>query len=201
MNPVIPHRLILATRNAHKTRELAQTLGSGFVVSDLTGMRNISVVEETGETFEENAVLKALSASRSLPGLVVSDDSGLEVALLNGAPGVRSARYAGEHATDAENIARVLAELRQTNAPTAEWTACFQCILVLADAGKIVRTFHGTVRGVIVSKPRGTHGFGYDPIFVPEGYGQTFAELGDAVKNRISHRAQAIARLREHFVG
>ena len=194
-------RLILATRNAHKTREFAEILGGGFVVSDLTGMENVPLVEETGATFEENAILKALSASRSLPGFVVSDDSGLEVALLGGAPGVRSARYAGENATDGENVAKVLAELRKKGAATRECAACFQCVLALAEAGEIVRTFHGTVRGSIVPRPRGARGFGYDPIFVPEGHAQTFAELGGAVKNRLSHRAQAIARLRDYFVG
>ena len=193
-------RLILATRNAHKTREFADILGDRFVVCDLTGMENVPVVEETGATFEENAILKALSASRCVPGFVVSDDSGLEVALLAGAPGVRSARYAGENATDGENVAKVLTDLRKTGTATAECAACFQCVLALAEAGKILRTFHGTVRGSIVLTPRGARGFGYDPIFIPEGYAQTFAELGDAVKNRISHRARALARLRESFV-
>ena len=193
-------RLILATRNAHKAQEFAQILGPNFELSDLTQFGNFPGVEETGRTFEENAILKALSASRCVDGLVVSDDSGLEVALLAGAPGVRSARYAGESATDEENVAKVLAELRETGAATAKCAACFQCVLALAEAGKIVRTFHGTVRGSIVPTPRGERGFGYDPIFVPEGYTQTFAELGDAVKNRISHRARALARLRESFV-
>ena len=194
------HRLILATRNAHKTREFAEILGGGFVVCDLTGMENVPVVEETGATFEENAILKALSASRCVSGLVVSDDSGLEVALLGGAPGVRSARYAGENATDGENVAKVLAELRKTGAAMPEYAACFHCVLALAEAGEIVHTFHGTVRGAIVPTPRGARGFGYDPIFIPEGYTETFAELGDAVKNGISHRARAIARLRRRFV-
>ncbi len=156
-------------------------------------------VEETGATFEENAILKAVAASRRVSGLVVSDDSGLEVVALQGAPGVRSARYAGEAATDADNVTRLLAELQRVNAAQDERAACFTCVLALAEGGKIVRTFRGTVPGSIISTRRGECGFGYDPVFVPDGYEQTFAELGDAVKNRLSHRARAIAALRAHL--
>jgi len=193
------HRLVLATRNAHKAREFVQILGPGFSVTDLTGMNDLPEVEENGASFEENAILKALAVSNVLPGLVVSDDSGLEVVALHGAPGVRSARYAGESATDEENVAKLLSEIRAADPGEKERCARFCCTLALADAGKILRTFHGAVNGVIVSGARGERGFGYDPVFAPERYAQTFAELGVNVKNRISHRAEAIARLREYL--
>lgn len=187
------HRLVLATRNAHKTREFAEILGPDFVVSDLSGRTDVPEVEETGATFEENAILKAVTASRFIPGWVVSDDSGLSVATLDGEPGVRSARYAGEQATDQENLARLLWNLRGNQ----NRSAAFHCTIALAEEGHALTTFHGTVPGWIAMGPRGEDGFGYDPIFVPDGYSQTFSELGDAVKNRISHRAMAIRRLRQ----
>ena len=204
-NPVHPvhsaHmvRLILATRNAHKTHEFAEILGPGFVVSDLNEVKEIPRVKETGETFEENAILKAGAISSCFPGLVVSDDSGLEVEALQGMPGVRSARYAGEGATDRENVAKLLDALRTADASREERTARFRCVIALAEAGKLLRTFKGAVRGSIVLEARGGGGFGYDPVFVPEGHSATFAELGEVVKNQISHRARAIAQLRAYL--
>lgn len=189
------HRLVLATRNAHKTREFAEILGPGFVVTDLSGMTEVPEVEETGTTFEENAVLKAVTASRLISGWVVSDDSGLSATALGGEPGVRSARYAGEHATDRENIARLLLNLQGTG----DRKAAFHCAIALAEEGRVLEIFYGTVPGSIIREPRGERGFGYDPVFIPEGYTQTFAELGDAVKNAISHRAAAIAQLRDYL--
>jgi XTP/dITP diphosphohydrolase len=193
------YRLTLATRNAHKTREFSEILGPGFLVTDLSRADEIPEIEETGRTFEANAILKAVAAAHCVPGLVISDDSGLEVAALQGAPGVRSARYAGEHSTDRENIAKLLSELRRIDPAALERGAGFHCVLALAEAGKLLRTFHGTVPGSIVPEPRGNGGFGYDPIFVPENHAETFAELGETVKNRISHRARAIAQLRSYF--
>ena len=188
--------LLLATRNAHKTEEFAAILGPGFAVSDLRSVNNFGEVEETGKTFEDNARLKALAASLITSDFVVADDSGLELAALGGAPGVYSARYGGEHASDAENIAKLLTELEKVNSGRANRAAQFRCAIALARAGAIVDVFVGTVHGVIADVPRGENGFGYDPVFVPNGYDKTFAELGMTRKNRISHRAAAIEELR-----
>lgn len=189
--------LILATRNAHKTREFRGILGPGFVLEDLRAFPDWPEVEETGATFEENAILKARATSRRMAGLVVSDDSGLEVAALGGAPGVHSARYAGAEATDEMNVHKLLDALRDCGSD--ERRAQFKCVLALAVKGRVVRTLVGAVSGSIVDAPRGKAGFGYDPIFQPDGYAETFAELGAEEKNRISHRAKAIAALREYL--
>lgn len=187
-------QLLLATRNPHKTREFADILGDEFVVRDLSEESELPVIEETGATFEENAILKAVAASRHFAEDVVADDSGLEVDALNGAPGVFSARYAGEGATDEENIAKLLRRL--LNHDDASRAARFRCVLALARGGKVLGVFEGTVEGIIVSAPRGATGFGYDPVFQPRGYEQTFGELSVGEKNKISHRAGAIRSLR-----
>ena len=187
--------LLLATRNSHKTQEFAEILGEGFVVRDLAGSAEVPPIEETGLTFEANAILKAGETSKHFRGLVVADDSGLEVDALDGAPGIYSARYAGEHATNEERIAKLLAELATSPAVSEAPSARFRCALALAQGGTVLGTFEGVVEGKIVSRPRGTGGFGYDPIFQPDGFAQTFGELGAAEKNRISHRARAIRSL------
>jgi len=190
--------LLLATRNVNKTREFAQILGNRFRISDLSNLENCPKVEETGRSFRENAMLKALVVSldqqladRHL--LVVADDSGLEIDSLGGAPGIFSARYAGENATDEANIDKLLRELSETR----ERSARFRCVIALARDGKLLRTFEGAVEGMIVDHPRGDRGFGYDPIFLPDGFDATFGELPAEAKNKISHRARAIAALRE----
>jgi len=188
-------QLLLATRNPHKTREFAQVLGAEFHIHDLAGRPELPVIEETGATFEENAILKAVATSKRFPGLVVADDSGLEVDALNGAPGIYSARYAGDGASDKENVAKLLAELEKLPAP-ASCSARFRCALALAKEGKLLATFGGVVEGIIVDQARGSAGFGYDPVFQPIGSIQTFAELSPVEKNRISHRARAIQSLR-----
>ncbi len=190
---VIP--LLLATRNSHKTREFSQILGSKFVVSDLSSFRDVPPIEETGRTFEENAVLKAVTISRTLSGLVAADDSGLEVDALGGAPGIFSARYSGKNATDQENICKLLQKLGDTR----DRRARFRCVIALARAGKTLAAFSGELEGTISIKPRGENGFGYDPIFIPAGFDRSLAELGKETKNRISHRARAIAQLRAYF--
>jgi XTP/dITP diphosphohydrolase len=187
-------QLLLATRNAHKTREFAQILGAEFEVRDLASEPETAPVEETGLTFAENAILKAVAISKQFPALVVADDSGLEVDALAGAPGIYSARYAGARASDAENVAKLLAELARRAASSRG--ARFRCALALAREGKVLGIFEGVVEGTIVRTPRGTGGFGYDPVFQPAGFTQTFAELFPADKNRISHRARAIESLR-----
>lgn len=187
------NRLLIATRNRHKTAEIAALLGPDWVVEDLTGRQELPEPEESGRTFEDNAVIKAVAASRAVAGLVLADDSGLEVDLLGGAPGVRSARYAGEKATDRENRDRLLAELAALNhVAEAPMTARFCCAMAVADGGRVLRTFSGRVEGRIVLAEAGTGGFGYDPLFIPDGYSETFAEIGAAAKNRLSHRARAL---------
>ena len=188
------HRLLLATRNSHKTREFAEILGDQFEVCDLANAAELPVVEESGLTFEANAILKAVEASKHCPGLVVADDSGLEVDALQGAPGIYSARYAGEHATDATNVAKLLGRLAECD--PGLHSARFRCSLALAQGGKVLETFEGVVEGTIVDAPRGRAGFGYDPVFQPRGFDQTFGELSPAEKDRISHRARAIQSLR-----
>jgi XTP/dITP diphosphohydrolase len=170
-------------------------LGAEFTVTDVAGRTDVPEVEESGSTFEENAVLKAVTISRLLPDLVVADDSGLEVEALGGAPGVYSARYAGEGATDAENVAKLLAELANATSED-EPAAQFRCVLAVAREGTVLQIFNGVVHGVITRKPAGTRGFGYDPVFKPDGSALTFAEMGDAAKNAISHRARAVEQLR-----
>jgi len=185
--------LVIATRNRHKTTELVAMLGPEWMVEDLTARPELPEPEENGQTFEENAAIKAEAASSALPGLVLADDSGLEVDLLDGAPGIRSARYAGERATDAENRERLLAQLAECDHAAEEPViARFHCAIAVAESGRVLKTFHGTVNGRIVLAEAGTGGFGYDPLFIPDGYDQTFAELDAETKNRISHRARAL---------
>ena len=188
-------QLLLATRNPHKTQEFAEILGDEFQVRDLSGEPDMPPIEETGSTFAENAILKAVAVSSRFPGLVVADDSGLEVDALDGAPGVYSARYAGPDANDGDNVARLLGELRRRGTGRLP-SARFRCVLAVAEGGKVIETFDGVVEGAIVDAPRGSNGFGYDPVFQPAGLTQTFGELPAEEKNRISHRANAIRVLR-----
>jgi len=190
--------LIIATRNHHKTREIAAILGTEWMVEDLTQRPELPEPVEDGATFEENAAIKALAASRALHGLVLADDSGLEVDLLNGAPGIRSARYAGEKASDKDNRDRLLAELTEIDRVAEHpMTARFRCAMVIAKAGEVLGTFSGAVEGRIVMVEAGTGGFGYDPLFIPDGFEQTFAELDSETKNRLSHRARALEQVVE----
>ena len=195
--------LLLATRNAHKTAEVRAILApAGWTVSDLLSHPDWPEVEETGATFADNAALKALAASVRLPGAVVlADDSGLEVDALDGAPGVFSARYAGPGADDAANRRQLLAELARVGALERRPAARFRCHITLARDGARAGDFDGTVEGTLVPAERGAGGFGYDPLFVPEGYQQTFGELPAGVKNRLSHRARALAQAVEFLRG
>jgi len=188
-------QLIVATRNAHKTREIEQILGSALAVRDLTAHPEISEITESGTSFEENAKLKAIAVSRKLPGLVIADDSGLEVEALGGAPGIHSARYAGTNASDTERIAKLLSRVANVEEKSNQRRARFRCVLAVARDGQVLATLEGVVEGKIAERPRGSHGFGYDPIFIPNGFEETFAELPDEVKNNISHRAKAIRKL------
>jgi len=186
--------LLLATRNPYKTREFRELLGRGFNVKDLSLFPEIALPEEIGRTFAENATLKAVAASQDRQSLVIADDSGLEVDALGGAPGIYSARYAGGNASDRNNVEKLLGELR---ARTEKRSARFRCVIALAQNGKVLGTFEGVVEGRIVDPPRGAGGFGYDPVFQPGGFEQTFAEMVAELKNKISHRAKAIAALTE----
>ena len=187
-------RLLIATKNTHKTTEIRAILGDGWEVTDLNAHPEIIAPEETGATFAENAAIKALAASRLFAGLVMADDSGLEVDALGGAPGVRSARYAGEDATDADNRAKLLAALADVRGKAR--TARFHCALALAADGEVRATFDGAVEGVIINAERGDGGFGYDALFVPKGHCETFAQLPGTLKNQLSHRARALEKAR-----
>ena len=188
-------QLIVATRNAHKTREIAQIFGSASAVRDLTAHPKISEITESGTSFEENAKLKAIAVSRELPGLIIADDSGLEVNALGGAPGIQSARYAGVNASNTERIAKLLRRLANVDPKGDQRRARFRCVLAIARDGHVLAIFEGVVDGKIAERPRGSHGFGYDPIFIPDGFEETFAELPEQVKNNISHRAEAVRKM------
>lgn len=180
--------ITVATRNSHKTREIQEILGPDFVVRDLSEISNAPNVEETGSTFEENAILKAVTVSKSVAGIVLADDSGLEVEALHGAPGVFSARYAGEPSNDRANVQKLLRKLaREPNR-----RARFRCVIAVAKNGALLRTFSGSVEGTIATVPAGGGGFGYDPVFVPTGFKETFAQLSPPTKNQFSHRARAL---------
>ncbi|MDD5349974.1 MAG: RdgB/HAM1 family non-canonical purine NTP pyrophosphatase [Chthoniobacteraceae bacterium] len=183
--------LLLATRNRHKTAELAAMLGPGFVVEDLNAHPEMPETPETGATFLENATLKAVAASRFFGGdlLVLADDSGLEVDALGGAPGVFSARFSGEGATDRSNLELLLAKMQGV----PDRSARFRCAIALARGGERAAFFEGACEGRIIEAPRGCDGFGYDPVFVPEGGTLTFAEIASNEKNALSHRARAMA--------
>jgi len=187
--------LIIATRNAGKVREIGEVLaGMEVRLLSLADLPGAPEIEETGATFEENARAKALGIARWSGKIALADDSGLEIDALGGEPGVLSNRYAGEGATDAERTAKVLRLMEDT--PEAERSARFRCSAALAAPGGEVTVVEGVVEGAIALAPRGGGGFGYDPIFVPEGDTRTMAELTPDEKNRISHRGRALRALR-----
>ena len=194
--------LLLATRNLHKTREFRELLGAEFNVMDLSLFPEIALPEESGRTFHENAALKAIAASKDRQlreRVVLADDSGLEVDALDGAPGIYSARYAGEKASDQENIDKLLGELHDRKIAPEKRSARFRCVIALAKDDESLGAVEGVVEGKIVDPPRGNTGFGYDPVFQPNGFEQTFGEMTSELKNKISHRAKAIAALREEL--
>jgi XTP/dITP diphosphohydrolase len=188
--------LVIATTNAGKLREVALILEHlPLTLRSLTEFKDIVIVEETGQTYAENAQLKAQGYATQIRLDVIADDSGLEVDALQGAPGGRSARYYGERASDQDRVSHLLSNL--AGVPEAKRTGRFVSAIAVAEShGKIIHTASGICEGMITLQPRGTGGFGYDPIFVPTGYDKTLAELSPAVKNRISHRAQALLATR-----
>lgn len=186
--------VIVATKNPGKAKEFEDIFASrGFKVRTLLDFPNIKDVEETGKTFEENAILKAEAVSEVLDKMVLSDDSGLIVDALDGRPGILSARYAGEEKNDQANIDKVLAEL--TEVPEEQRTARFYCALALAVPGQKTVTVSGACEGRILHEQRGEGGFGYDPIFFANEKGRSMAELSSDEKNNISHRAKALEKL------
>lgn len=191
--------LVIATGNSHKTQEFRALLGPEWTIQDLSDHPGLPSPEETGTTFLENATIKALSASRILgPGyLVLADDSGLEVDALEGAPGVYSARYAGPKATDLDNRVKLLAELATRDVRGKARSGRFRCVLVLARGEQVLSDHSGAVEGILANEDKGVGGFGYDPLFIPEGYCETFGQLSAETKNALSHRARAAAKLVE----
>lgn len=188
-------KIFCASTNPGKLREFQQTLRDGVKWEPLPGLAFIPEPEESGATFEENAVLKALYYSNYCEGYLFVDDSGLEVDALGGAPGVYSARFAGPDATDAANNALLLAKMRGV----ADRTARFVCVVALAEHGRLVRTFRGEVEGRLLDAPHGSNGFGYDPLFFYPPFGCTFAEVSLERKMEVSHRGKALGALREYL--
>jgi XTP/dITP diphosphohydrolase len=186
--------LYCATTNPGKLREFrlaAERLGRNIEIATLPNLSSIDPVEETGNTFEENAVLKAVYYSAHAPGPLFADDSGLEVDALDGEPGVRSARFAGPGATDEANNLLLLEKLRGLDQRTAR----FVCLIALAEKGALLATFRGAVEGEILHEPRGPNGFGYDPLFFYPPLGCSFGELSGERKLLVSHRGQALRQL------
>jgi len=196
MNRTILTDLLIATGNTGKAAEIRVLLGNlPISLRTLIDFPNVRPVVESGNTYEENAVLKARSYARQTALFALADDSGLEVEALGGAPGVISARYAGQGASDNDRVAFLLREL--ANAPSANRSARFVCVIALADStSAIVDVESGVCKGQIIDEPRGANGFGYDPIFIPQGFDKTFAELPNKIKNDISHRGRALQAAR-----
>jgi XTP/dITP diphosphohydrolase len=193
-------KAVIATGNRYKLEEISIMLADFNI--DVRSMKEMGLqgldIEETGITFEENALIKAEVVSRETGLLALADDSGLEVDALDGAPGVYSARYAGESATDADNNAKLLELLKEV--PLEKRQGRFVCALaaVFPDGRRLV--VRGTVEGYIDFEEKGTHGFGYDPLFFIPAYQQTFGELGPVIKNSMSHRGQAIEAMKEKLL-
>ncbi len=188
--------LIIATTNVHKIREIRALLKPlhQFDILSLRDFPDYSQPPETGTTFEENAILKATDAARALNKWAVADDSGLVVPALGGAPGVYSARYAGERAADIENRRKLLKEM--TDLEEIGRTAYFECAIALASPEGLKKCVKGICEGMILTKERGRNGFGYDPLFLKHDYNQTFGELEESVKNQVSHRGKALEKLK-----
>jgi XTP/dITP diphosphohydrolase len=191
--------IIVGTRNRKKREEIMEILaGLGLELQDLTAWPDAPEVVEDGSTFDENARKKAVELARHLKNWVLGEDSGLVVPALNGRPGVYSARYAGKQGDDSANNARLLAELAPL--PDDRRAAYYVCTAALADPqGTVVAVTEGRCHGVITREPRGTGGFGYDPLFLIPEYHRTFGELSSTVKHALSHRARALAQLRPTF--
>ena len=190
--------ILIATKNKGKVKEFVELFANyGYSVKTLLDFPEIEDVEETGVTFKENALLKADTISRELDCIVLADDSGLEVDALDGAPGVYSARFAGEHGNDQKNNEKLLEALK--GLPKEKREANFHCSLALVAPNRTPLVVEGTVDGYILEEPRGENGFGYDPLFFVPVFDKGMAELISEEKNKISHRANAIKQLESHL--
>ena len=187
-------KMVLASQNRHKAQEMQAILGDKItlVTLDEAGFGDLEIIED-GDTFEANAIKKAVTVMQATGLPSISDDSGLCVDALGGAPGIYTARFAGEDATDDQNIAKLLSELDGVDIPRR--TARFVCVIAVAVPGKEPVTFRGECEGKILTEKRGVGGFGYDPVFYVEKYGKAMAELAPEIKNSISHRSRALAKL------
>lgn len=183
-------KIVFASNNAHKLVEIRNLLSDKFEILSLNDIRYDEEIIESGHTFHENALIKTKTIVEYSALSCFSDDSGLEVDILNGQPGVYSARFSGENAKDSENIDLLLRKLKGQSKREAQ----FKTVICLYYKEQY-HYFEGIVRGIITEEIKGSHGFGYDPVFIPDGYHQTFAELGPEIKNKISHRAMAIQKL------
>ena len=190
-------KLVLATRNNGKVREISEMLEAQTELQllSLHSYPDAPVVVEDGTTYEENAIKKAFTLAMYTGHLTIADDSGLEVDALDGMPGVHSARYGGENASDQDRITKLLDAIQ--GVPDDQRSGRFICVVAIADPLSQLEVVRGVCEGRIIHTPRGEAGFGYDPVFVPAGYDKTFAELGDEIKNRISHRARALDKARK----
>lgn len=187
--------IIFATNNLHKLEEVRHILGNRYKIISLVEAGIVSDIPEDHTTLEENAIQKAQYIFRIKKTPAFADDTGLEVEALNGLPGVYSARYAGEAKISADNVIKLLAEMKGVNNRKAR----FRCVIAYVSDG-VVQTFEGIVNGKITQEKAGSGGFGYDPVFIPDGYRQTFAELKPEIKNKISHRAIAVMKFYD-FLG
>jgi len=188
--------IVLATRNSGKIREFQQLLKTFPVeIKGLSDFGPIPEVEEDGETFDDNAYKKALFTAKALGLPAIADDSGLVVEALDGAPGVQSARYAGENATDRENIDKLLMEMKDRD----DRQAAFQCVISIAIPSGPALTYEGRCEGQITQEPKGASGFGYDPVFFYPEFNKTFAELSSEEKNQVSHRGKALKEVVAEF--
>ncbi len=191
----LPRRIALATRNEHKLIEITRICADWPVQwVTIRDPNSFPDVEETGETYLDNAALKTRAVADALGILAIADDSGIEVDALGGRPGPRSARFAGPDATDARNLAELIRSVR--GIPAAGLTARYRCVAAFAEPGDEVISAEGLCEGTITTRPRGAGGFGYDPIFLPVGWDRTMAELAPDEKDRISHRGRAFRALR-----
>lgn len=199
--PANPLRLLVASSNQGKLREyraLAEPAGASVELAFLPNFDSLPEFEEIWPTFAENAAGKALHYSRFANGLVIADDSGIVVPALGGAPGVRSARYAGPDASDADRNRKLLGEMRGKQ--VAERAARFVCVVAVADSGNVRGLFSASAEGILLEEPRGAEGFGYDPIFYFPALEKTFAEISRAEKNMYSHRGKAFAKALDFFL-
>lgn len=194
-------KIVFATNNPHKLSEIREILGERFEVLSLNDIGCHADIPETSDNLEGNALLKALYIYENYHISCFADDTGLEVDALNGAPGVFSARYAGEGHDSEANMQKLLHELGENNNRNARFRTVIALIIIDEDIHKAkdVRTFEGIVEGKITREKHGKEGFGYDPIFQPNGYDETFAQLGMDIKNHISHRAKAVEKLAQYL--